>query len=709
MKITQKIVDDSLAEISGEKLSADTLAKSQWALIKDLNSQYKGKTVRGTKCKFEEDTWLSKASLSTSSRNGINWQLLETGELALQILTRSFLFEAISDRRVEIGTAVQKLRALRMSIIPVIESKELLKGDDTSVLLGLAHLTDDDLLLMLDSVLVSQTSSVKTGAICSEIVAFQTFANRIAKRVPVYVIRARLPWQKSGDSIQSWVKKRAIDLGVAFSPTAGYEPLSAETMQPVVEKSLTLIDLYFDHFATIAPIVARHEHNSKYTIGFAEDLLKKYAPIFGPIATAPNMSERFGTHEKARGVLGWLRELLYLARGACVNIILLTTGLRNGDVRGLLVDACRPSERVDMLFYLRASIQKTKNVLIIPVPGQTDKAIRLLSKLKFTESPYLLDALMFATTGKEAGGGEDAAADTDEDAEHWVKTGDMLNIMVRDFAAHFKIPFVSPTTGKSYSAHCYRTTVAGWLGAASNLSLLLVRRLFGHSNSVMPTVYLNNNPAIVAEREAQKARAHAETARQMGLAASHGLLAGVKGEQLVRGYQAHKSRMEAEKQKSHSVTDSEILVTFNEILEQRISSGAVCAFLTPFGVRCMRNPSDTSQSPCAKRAHRDKTEDIDAELLKHVSDINPEQCIGISCTEAMLGPWSTSLLETLKWYRALLNHQLGDAFSDEHFVESAKQFIQQYQAPLRKVFGLASVSNDSESAPSDEKWTRFNA
>jgi integrase len=708
MKTTRKIVTASVAEIQGEKISSEDLAKSQWALIHDLERRYSGKTVPGTNCKFEDDSWFSTDSPSTSSRRGINWQLLETGEPALQILAKTYLFDAIFERRIEIATAQQKFRNLRISMIPLIENKNLLTGKDGSVLLGLKHLTDDDWMLMLDTLLVSQTSKVKADAVCFDIAAFHTFANHIAEQIPVYLIRARLPWQKSGESIKAWVKKRAADISIIFSETEGYEPLSSETMQPLVERSLTLIDLYFDHFAAIAAIVVGHDDDTKYERKFVLELLQKYDPIFSPIMAAPNISEKTGTKEKARSVLGWLRELLYLARGACVNVILLTTGLRNGDVRGLLVDTCRPSERVDMLFYLRAEIQKTQNVLIVPVPGQTDKAIRLLVKIKFTESSYLLDAVVLPTSRKGTRGRADTTADIDDDAELWLNNGDLLNIMIRDFAAHFNIPFISPTTGSPYSAHCYRTTVAGWLGAASNLSLLLVRRLFGHSNNVMPTVYLNSNPAFVAEREAQKARAHAETARQMGLAASQGRLAGIKGEQLLRGYQAHKSRMEAEKQGSHSLTDAEILMTFNQILEQRINSGSVCAFLTPFGVQCMRNPSDTSQPPCAKRANRNKTQDIDPELLKHVSDINPQQCIGTSCTEAVLGPWSTSVLETLNWYRALLSHQLGDAFTEEHFIESAKQFIQQYQGPLRKVFGIAALSNDPESAPSGEKVVQDN-
>ena len=702
MKTTRKIVTASVSEIQGERISEDGLAKSQWALIHDLERQYRGKTVPGTNCKFEEDSWFSKDSASTSSRMGINWQLLETSQPALQILAKTFLFDAILERRIEMGTALTKFQRIRISMIALIKNKNLLTGKEGSVLLDLSHLTDDDLMLMLDTLLVSQVSKQSVVVTCSEIAAFHTSANHISYQIPVYRIRAQLPWKKSGESITAWVNKRANDLNVVFSEVEGYEPLPSETMQPLVEKSLTLIDLYFDDFVAIAPLVAVHRHSSKYERKFVLELFQKYAPIFGPIKAAPDISEGVATAGKARIVFRWLRDVLYLARGACVNVILLTTGLRNVDVRSLQVGACLPSKRVDMLFYLRADIQKTGNVLIIPVPAQTDKAHRLLEKIKITESPYLLDAKLLRTRNL-APSAPAVEGGTDGESDAWLNNGDALNIMIRDFAAHFNIPFISPTTGTPYSAHCYRTTVAGWLGSASNLSLLLVRRLFGHSNNVMPTVYLRNNPAFVAEREAQKARAHAETGRQMALAASQGRLAGIKGEQLERGYQAHKSRMEAEKQKSHSLTDAEILKSFTEILEQRINGGSVCAFLTPFGVQCMRNPSDTSQPPCAKRAHRDKSKDIDPEILKHVSDINPQQCIGTSCTEAVLGPWSTSVLDTLNWYRALLGHQLGDAFTEEHFIESAKAFIQQYQAPLKKVFGIAALTNNVESSPSSEK------
>lgn len=686
----------TISEIQNEWISASDLAKSQWALIHDLERQYLGKTVLGTKCKFEDDNWFSLVGVSSGSRTGINWKLFASSGPALKVLVKTMMFEAIHDRSLEIGSAMHIVSGLKRDIIPLIDSKILLTGNDEHILLGLSHLTDDDLLVMLDAQLIVAPSEQKFRARCYDLDALYTHANHIGERIPVYQIRARLPWHKSGDSIAKWATKRAVDLKVVFPTSEGYEPLPVETVQPLIEKSLNLIDDFFDHFAEIGPLVAMYSHRNAYENSYVVGLLEKYSLILGGIVAPPDISERKTSSKIAQRVFGWLRDVLYLARSACINVILLTTGLRNSDVRGLKVGVCRPSGRVDMLFYMRTDIEKTNNLVILPVPGQTDKAIRLLEKIKFTDSSDLIDGALWQAL-EEANASDNGIGEPEVNVR--IKSGDTLNVMIRDFAAHFNIPFVSPVSGELYSAHCYRTTVAGWLGAASNLSLLLVRRLFGHSNNVMPTVYLKNNPAFVAEREAQKAHANAETARQMALAASQGRLAGIKGEQLERGFRDHKSRMESDRQKSHSLTDAEILTPFITILEQRINSGSVFAFLTPFGVQCMRNPSDTSQAPCAKRANRDKTKKIESEVLKHASDINPQQCIGTSCTEAMLGPWSTSVLETLNWYHALLRHQLGDAFSEKHFVESAQQFIKQYDAPLKKVFGISAPPNDNAPKP----------
>lgn len=695
MKVSSKLDSAVIAEPHDKSIPFDDMAKYQWALIHNLEHQYKGKTVRGTNRKFEDDVWVGGEGSSEQGR--IIWQSLFQCGQALMILIKVICFEMMSVKRMETTSLKARLFLLKKSIIPLIESKNLLAGNDGDFLLGLNNLTDEDYLVTLDALLVSTSSENSFISICHEISRFFSLINHIAVSVPLYEIRARLPWEKSGTSINAWAKRRATDLGSVFQAVEGYAPLPADTVMPLIEISLTLIDEHYDDFATIGPLLAAYVNARKYYDQngdrSAEELLERYGPIFGHIVAAPDVSHIRLARERVGLVFIWLRKLLYLARGACVNVILLTTGLRNRDMRGLQVGACKPSGRVDMLFYLRAYIQKTKNFVLLPVPGQAAKAISLLEKIKFTQSSYLIDGAKQASIRDDTAPDDNESSNTESDVRLLV--GGSLNDMVRDFAAHFNIPFINQSTGDPYSLHCYRTTVAGWLGAASNLSVLMVRRLFGHSNNVMPTVYLRNNPAFIEEKKAEKAHAARETSRQMALAALKGQLAGNKGEQLERGFKEHVRRIEADKKKSHSMSDAELVISFSELIEQRILNESVCGFMTPFGVRCMRNPSETSQPPCAKRSHRDKTKNIDLALLNLLSDIDPQNCIGTSCDQAMIGPWSETIKESLLWYAQLLRHQVDDEFTDDHFREHAVQFIRQYGPSIKKVFHIEVLPNGS--------------
>nr|WP_314900524.1 hypothetical protein [uncultured Deefgea sp.] len=683
--------------VQNDEATSIEFAACQWKLIDALESEYLGKLVHNTRCHYEDENWFDLNG-AQGSRTGIYWSVLSDAP-ALKVLLKSMMWDQIFDRSLELSTAKIRYSLVQKTIQRVITNKRLLNGQPGEVLLGLSHITDDDLLMLIDEQIFSLESESKVILACNGLNIIVGYIIQYGERVPVYQMRAQLPWLKSGETVTAWVKRRLSDLKFMFTPTVGFEPLLGDTANSLVEASLTLIDDHFDHFSEIGPFLAEYttlqDRTDDYVRSlepkFVFGLLEKYAPIFGHIVPAPDLSKKHSFVSKGRAVFLWLRSLVRLCRAACINIILLTSGLRNFDVRYLKVGACKPSGRVGILFYLRSDIQKTGNVVFLPVPPQTNKAIQLLDRLKDTKSSYLID--WGGATKKSVPEYEDVDEVESKDDTN-LKSSAQFNNALRAFAEHFHIPFVD-SKGDIYTAHNYRTTVAGWLGSASNLSLLLVRRLFGHSNNMMPTVYLNNNPAFVAEREAQKAQANAATARQLALAASQGLLAGVKGEQLERGYQLHKSLMEADSRKSHSLTDSEIMLSFSGVLEQRIRSGSMCGFLTPFGVVCGRNPRDSSQPPCAKRAHRDKTSDIPIEILKHVSDIDPQQCIGTSCSEALLGPWSTAILDTVIWYRALLRHQLGDAFDENHFIESAKQFIRQYENPIKKVFGIEAL-NDAE-------------
>lgn len=681
MKSVSENRPNEVVELSNEETNFKELAKSQWALINQLERRYFGEKVFGTSCEFQDNSWFNGDGRSDQGR--ITWRESWTKNKALEVLLKVVYFEKLAtDRTVISSLRANSLNVQKKTLIPIIQSRNLLTGDVGDYLLGLSQITDEDLLVALDSYLATNPTKETFISRCNELASLIESINHIAELAPFYQIRARLPWEKDGKTARAWATNRALDLEEIFGETDGFQPLPAETLFPIIERSLSLILDYGEYFATLRKAIKTSPPNTYSYTKLADDLaleaIEKYGTIFSDIIAPPDIGPLGKTKKGAEAARKWIRKLLYLARGACVNIILLTTGLRNSDIRDLKVGACRPSGRLDMLYYLRASIRKTSNVVELPVPSQTDKAVKLLESIKFTNSLYLIDGASVASLDRMC-------------------AGNTINNMIRRFAEHFKIPFSVNSVGDEASAHCYRTTVAGWLGSASNLSVLMVRRLFGHSNDVMPSVYLRNNPSFVRQAQKEKERAAEETAHQMALAASQGKVAGAKGNELERGYKNLRSRLEENPKKSHSFTDSELVVSFSDLIKQRILDESICGFLTPFGVRCGRNSNDTTQPPCARRAHRDRTINIDKTLLEHFSDIAPQNCIGTSCDQAMIGPWSEAIKESLLWYQKLLRHQLGDKFNDDHFIEHAKHFIKQYGPPIKKVFSIEVLLDSSDS------------
>lgn len=659
-------------------------AQAQWVLLQDLERKYTGKIVKGLASKFEDDVWFSQGS---RKKIVVNWAALYQGTRpAEHLLCKVIYFEMAATHNLTIQTFRVKRINYNNTLGELFQAKGVLTGSPGEPLLGLSFITDADLLVMLDARLALSPNRAVFLQECAEMAAWFGMAQHIADTVPLFEIRAQLPWTKAGITIKEWAKRRIVDLGVAFRETKGYVPLVPESASPLIDRSLDLILEHPVHLAEIAKLMRGFSREQKYEGPSPELLLQKYSPVFANIAPAPDITGLPSTDSKISVVIVWMRHILYLARCASVNVILFTTGLRNVDISRLKTDVCKPSGRVDMLYYLRVYIQKTMNWVILPVPAQTNSAIALLRSLKQTNNDYLLDTAKFAVNVYRI-------HILEEDAH--ISTIS-LNKMLKDFAGHFNIPFADPISGENYTAHNYRVTVAGWLDAHSNLSLLLVRRLFGHSNDVMPTVYLRNNPSYLSAREEEARRTARETARLMSLAASQGRLAGTKGEQLEAGFNTHKNRLEADPQKSHSLTDVECIISFAELIEQRIVDGSLCGFLTPFGVLCGRNPVDSSQPPCAKRSHREVTRELPQEVIAHLNDIDPANCIGTSCDQAMVGPWSEPIKESLIWYAGLLQHQHdGAAFDQEIFKEYAVNFIKQYGPPIQKVFHIQVLTNGS--------------
>jgi integrase len=363
------------------------------------------------------------------------------------------------------------------------------------------------------------------------------------------------------------------------------------------------------------------------------------------------------------------------AKAACAFIIFFTSGLRIGDVASLKQECCKPSVLVDQIYYIDIEyLQKTSNAIHIPVPERTKKAIDFAAKLKMTSSPYIFDWLEILPPLREP----------DKITEP------SLNVLLRKFTTFFNIPFNKTIGEGQHSSHDCRVTVAGWMGSASNFAIILVRRLFGHSNDVMPSTYLNNNPFFTKAKEEQASEAAMALALAMTRSAKEGNLAGKKGEQLEAGFKEFekKHKSDFDKNKSASLSDVEILETFSDIIQRRIMNGSICGFITPIGVACGRNPINPEPAPCGVEAYKMymKKWDIDPSVLKNLTLMDPKNCIGGSCKEAIIGPWSQAILDSLIYYQDYLRG-LYPEIGDKEFKTHAEAFIAQYTEPMKKVFG----------------------
>ena len=126
----------------------------------------------------------------------------------------------------------------------------------------------------------------------------------------------------------------------------------------------------------------------------------------------------------------------------------------------------------------------------IPIPPQTKQAIDLLNAINFAPSKVdnLVTRMFLFGSSK-----------------YWhYNDGHLLNEHLREFALKYKADLLHELEGDDRIegvCHRGRVTMAQWIGTNSPLAVMIVKRLFGHSNDIMPDQYLRHNKLVQDERE----------------------------------------------------------------------------------------------------------------------------------------------------------------------------------------------------------------
>ncbi|MEL7306908.1 MAG: hypothetical protein AAGK05_02935, partial [Pseudomonadota bacterium] len=142
--------------------------------------------------------------------------------------------------------------------------------------------------------------------------------------------------------------------------------------------------------------------------------------------------------------------------------------------------------------------------------------------------------------------------------------------------------------------------------------------------------------------------------------------------------------------KNESLTEMELFQTLEERLKNiyldDIKNGETYSLLTPMAVICNRACNNTSDSPCAAQSNNQKR--ISSGIKKAITNAlstlpNPSQCVGTSCSDALLGKkWSRKLLEDFDFFHKYRNV----AEPSSAIEEDALAFIKMYAEPLKSIY-----------------------
>lgn len=670
-------MNQKISVISAEDSSYD-LGVKQWNCLRSLDEHYTDVDMRkiSTTSKFHDDVWDVIGTNTYNFRWG-KWFKVEE-QYPIMLVCKIVCYSAIQIDNNAISTIKSEVARFINVFQEILSSKSILTARKNQPFNLLSQLNVNDISLVTQNLLV--TNNALSHSSFDFLDGISNTRSDAFPNAEFLNLGVSTPWREQDLPPQAWVKQLKESHGLDTT-IKSYSPLKFETVSSLVKQATPFID---EHFDTIKGVFDEIEefhkttpptNGGKINLTVGRVIKKKYGEKLNsilPVTVYDSTPSRKGLITQ-----GWYSKLEQLAQGAAGWIILLTTGLRNVDMRNLEKGCCQPSKRHDLLHYLITDIKKTHlQNHVIPVPPKTQKAVTLAEIAKINRGG---DFLFSKNHNK--------SSDTTSKDKRKMNDASAFNKMIQDFASHYDISLETiAKDDKEATAHCVRATLAGYIGANSTAAILILKKLFGHSNALMPDAYLSHNPVVIAERNKNITSSQESLAEDMAQGMVSGRLSGTKGKQMLKGVRYIKTEL-----KNESVTEMDMQVKLKERIKEmllsRIRENQIYALKTPMSVACIRSCSDSSDTPCAKLPNREKRKEsrINKEITDALATLpNPSHCIGKECSDALFGEaWSRDLLVSFDYYIKYLqgvDHQSIDIKNE------AELFIKNYGSILKDIY-----------------------
>ena len=694
-----KTLQQSGVEVEQHSISDYKKGKKQWDVLNSIINKYKDQPISFTQNnKFTDPEW----TLDNEDSTGIHWgkHLDPEYYLPLQVYLKTLMIYLIEVEQMAYKSVSGGVTTFISTIVPVLEEhgSPVLKATKNSPWLSLGSLEPNDIALVLNKIAVDK--NVVGEASLRLLNYIEITQMRIEEGFRFFASGFITPWTDEGIVYSKWLTQLKERLNLSFEKRP-YSPFSDETVAGIIEPAMKFLEgltvvtpdnsrnttqelLQFTSDDLRAPVVSilnavkEVRKTSTHTqcvklinqdITFKR-LLKKhksYISSLHPISSInrvnrPDDKQMHGTILKS-----WFSDFFQLTQSASIWILAMSTGLRNVDIRLLDCNSCLQYSNKFKIWYVKAKLKKTKNTVLIPVREPAVKAIKMLNWLRVLNSTILIQNKVFLFN------------DTYERVKKPYYGGATLNNRLKSFANHFDVT-LDFDDGVEGTCHCIRTTLAGYIGRHSVLAVLILKKLFGHSNNLMPDQYIHHNILVKKQREQQLQQMHSDTAHQIAKSITNREVSGVKGEELLKGAKNLEKKIKLE---NKSLTELEVhkklTDVLGEIILNDIKNEQTQTLLTPMGVICMRATNHSTDSPCAantNKAERDKA-GVSRAMFSALPQLpNPAQCIGLDCQDALATKThSMPLLEQFDWYTNVYR-QYTDGTRDMD--EDAHHFVDTY-------------------------------
>ncbi|TMO83073.1 site-specific integrase [Pseudoalteromonas spongiae] len=679
--------------------------KQQWNVLLSLVEKYNKKDLTNiTTNKFDEDIWEPSAHHSKLYLPiKFNEILQLSAAYPFKVFLKIYAVYCLEELRMSFSTVGIKVSSIKNIFAPIIMSLQepILKAERDYEWLTLGELTAGDIYSI-----ITQCSPDK----CPHALLDSLNTIEIAQSFPDLAIFCSgfiTPWQEDNMSLEKWKAHYNSSVGNILKRKP-YSALSDESVSQIVkvampfienisiepgsgimlsdkDKELPLIQL-LDQIKTLSHKNKQFNYTNLPSIVYREpdfkNCIEKHKSFLSSINhdVKPYLREDSRNFYNQTPTAKFYTELFAKAQQAAIWIVLLTTGLRNVDMRALTESSLVYSQKLN-IWFIKAKILKTKNTIFIPAGQACVQAMKLLNYLRYSKNcPCLIQNKVFTFSLKEI---------PHEQLE--VRSCATLNRKIKVFAQFYNIDVETVSeSDDEYTSHCVRATLAGFIGRNSTLSILILKRLFGHSNFIMPEQYIRHNRLVQQKRAEILNEMHSEIAFEIAKSIANDEIAGPKSAELKKGAQRLKSQIRL---KNESLNESDVhkaLTTqLYEILMDDILEEQTHTLLTPMAVICMRATNQSSDSPCTSKENRVQRDSlgISRTMFNVLQQLpNPSQCVGIDCPDALATrTHSMPLLEQFDWYTNVYRYCTGK--NNNNCAEDAQHFMNTYY-PIIKANNL---------------------